>query len=469
MDLWSGRCLKMDHASKMHCSAAAPCDETNSFQEAATKPPPAMKYSPCVYLFAEKVPRPPSPPPADAVFHMGDALENILKTTGFRSLDDDPKRRNLLPPEVPLPQIPLPPAEDVFHMGDAHEKKNSGFPSSDDEAACLMSRLLMACDVPLPPSPPPADAARHVRHFHQTKYPDFSDTWFPSLDDEVPNLMPLSWLAEIPLPPSPLPHADDVLDVDEKKYPDSKNTGIPPLDDDPKRPNLLPHQVPLSPSPPPADDVFDTDLKKYPDLKNTGFPPLDGDTDPKHPNLLPHEIPLPPSPPPPEDVLDIEDTHVKNLFDIGFPSLDDEMACLMSKFPPLDDDPKCPNLSPHEIPLPPSPPLPPADDVSDTNEKKYPDLKNIVFPCLDDNPKRPNLSLQEVPLPPSCPYGDAVLHMSYKKKYPDLKNIRFPSLDDEEPDLMPLRHPLPPSYPRLAEQKYLDLSIVAFPCLDDDI
>ena len=72
-------------------------------------------------------------------------------------------------------------------------------------------------------------------------------------------------------------------------------------------------------------------------------------------------------PPPVDDVLGMGDAHEEILKNIGFRSLDE------------DTDPKNPNLLPHEVPLLPSP-RPAVLDMWSTNEKKYPDLKNIVFP-----------------------------------------------------------------------------------------
>ncbi|XP_039649749.1 uncharacterized protein LOC120554790 [Perca fluviatilis] len=296
-------------------------DKVCSFQEATTLPPPSTKYFYCQTFVAEEV-----PPPVDDVLGMGDAHEKILKNTGFRSLDGDtdPKRSNLFPQEVPLPPSP-PPPEDVLHMGDAHEKK----------------------------------------------YPDFSDKWFPSLDDIGLYVMPLKLLAQIPLPPGPPPqraYGSRVNKMPRSRDPYNKTDRVCSFQE-------------AATIPPPSLKYFYRE------------------------SFVAEEVPLPPSPPPVDDVLGMGDAHEEILKNIGFRSLDE------------DTDPKNPNLLPHEVPLLPSP-RPAVLDMWSTNEKKYPDLKNIVFPCLDDDPMEAMPSM-----------GD-----THEKKYPNLTNIRFPCLDDDPAD-----------------------------------
>lgn len=91
----------------------------------------------------------------------------------------------------------------------------------------------------------------------------------------------LSILAcELPLPPSP-PPAEAWLHTgvdNEKKYLDLWNIGFPPLEDDTdptlKYPILLPHEAPLSPCPPAEAGIHmgEAEVKNYPVLTNIGFP-----------------------------------------------------------------------------------------------------------------------------------------------------------------------------------------------------
>lgn len=101
---------------------------------------------------------------------------------------------------------------------------NVGFPSLDDEVACLVSQPLSvtAGEVPLPPSPQPAVAVFHVGDTHKNKNSDLKNIEFSSLGDEVARLMfkPLSLLPhQVPLPPSPPPAEASfhVGDTKEKK------------------------------------------------------------------------------------------------------------------------------------------------------------------------------------------------------------------------------------------------------------
>lgn len=132
--------------------------------------------------------------------------------------------------------------------------------------ACLTSQPvgLMPWEVPLPPSPPPAEAELDMWTTTEKKYPDLKNIGFPSLDDEVTCLIsqPVNVVAcDVPLPPSP-PATDAVLEMgdnDGKKDPDIEL----------KHPNL-PQEVPLLASPPLAASglrMRDNNEKKYPDLK----------------------------------------------------------------------------------------------------------------------------------------------------------------------------------------------------------
>lgn len=111
-------------------------------------PPKARQYDHSVFFLAGKLKLPPSPPPAEAVLLVG-----------------------------------------VSHENKCCDLNDIGFPSLDDEVACFTSQPLsgVACDIPLPPSPPAADGAGHLRGVHEEKHPDLSRTWFCSLDDAVPN------------------------------------------------------------------------------------------------------------------------------------------------------------------------------------------------------------------------------------------------------------------------------------------
>lgn len=249
-----------------------------------------------------------------------------------------------LPHEVPLPPS-LPPPQTL-----------------DDEVAFFTSKPLsvMPCDVPLPPTPPPADAVLPMAHTLEKKYPDLKNIRFPSLDDEVaclmskpPNLLP----HEVPLPPSP-PPADSVFHVGhfhKKKHPDRSYIGFHSLaeDDELKRPSLLPHEVPLPPSPLPADAAPHVYTLEKKHMGLTGFPFLDVDTEivPKPLSGIACVVPLSPTPPPAATLLHMVHTTEKkcpDLRNLGVPSLDDEVACLMSKQL---------NIMACDVPVPPSPSL----------------------------------------------------------------------------------------------------------------
>lgn len=273
--------------------------------------------------------------------------------------------------------------------------ENIGFPSLDDELSFYMSKPLsiMACDVPLPPSPSPADNVLDIAHTPEKKYPDLRNIRFPSLDDKEACLTSISQNLlpqEVPLPPSP-PPGDAAFDEGrfyEKKYSDSKNMGFPSLDDDiePKcHKLLLPHEVPLPPSPSPADAAPHVYSPEKEHLGLTRFSFLDVDTEkvPKPLSEMACVVPLPPSPPPAATVHTPEKKY-PDLRNIGFPSLDDKVAFLMSK--PLNiiacDFPLAPSPSPADSkPLPPNPSLVETPQL----EKKYLDLSCVIFPFLDDD------------------------------------------------------------------------------------
>lgn len=181
----------------------------------------------------DKIPLPPSPPPAEAELQMRDAEEKKwqnFKYIVFPSLvDDNSKHPKLLPQQVPLPPSP-PPAMVVLDMGHSAEKmypdfKDTIFSDPDDEVNFMSQLFIIACEGPLPPSLTPDNTELHERYIQEKKHPDLSYMCFSDLDDEVPELLVLSHLAEIPLPPSP-PPADIVLDVGhsgDKKWPALKN------------------------------------------------------------------------------------------------------------------------------------------------------------------------------------------------------------------------------------------------------
>ncbi|KAJ4920821.1 hypothetical protein JOQ06_021458 [Pogonophryne albipinna] len=424
-------------------------------------------------VMACDIPLPPSTPPIEAVLYMLHCHEKILKSIGFRSLDENtnPKRPNVLPHEIPLPPNPFP---DVLHKGSTPEKKNLdlkdiGFPSVDDEVACFMNQPYRekACDVSLTPSPTPADADAdftcHVRHFEEKKYPDLKSIGFTSLDDEVACCMSQPF-GQAPLPPRPPPIELAGQIRIEKTHPDplddelaclifqlrSQMSRDVPLSSSPAPAcdvshfedvtlddefasvmtqllKLIASDVPLPPSPAPADAACYIGLfqeKNYPDLKSIGFPSLEDE--PKCPDMLP-----PPSPPPVElDKGISDDMTYSDLSVTGFPSMDDEVTCLMSQ--PL-------GVTASDVPLNPSAaPLDAACHVSHFQGMTYPDVTSIGFPSLDEDPKCPNLLPPEVtpaqrPLPSELDKGS-----SNEKTYPHLSVIGFPSLDDEVACLVPL-------------------------------
>ncbi|GLD67423.1 histone-lysine N-methyltransferase 2D-like protein [Lates japonicus] len=189
--------------------------------------------------------------------------------------------------------------------------------------------------------------------------------------------------------------------------------------------------------------------------------------------FLAEEVPLPESngpadlnvclplrPPPPCEVPLFAKAEMRDpdLSNADFPSPDDEVSCLTSQSH---------GVMACEVPLPPSPPPP---DAVHRHEKI---LKNIRSRPVHDiaQQRRPNLLSHEVPLPPSPPPAEAVLYRedTNERKYPDLRNIVFPSLDDELPELMPFSQLADRQIQDLAEKRYFDLSTIAFPSLDDDI
>ncbi|XP_033949702.1 uncharacterized protein [Pseudochaenichthys georgianus] len=527
MDLWSKQRLKKaqtmanDHhlyqrgsgsrIRKTH-NKAGPCNKTDSFQHQPKKhvvhclaeevplppsPPPAVldkskthekKYpdqktigfpsldeelasftTQNLCVMACDIPLPPSTPPIEAVLYMLHCHEKILKSIGFRSLDENtnPKRPNVLPHEIPLPPNPFP---DVLHKGSTPEKKNLdlkdiGFPSVDDEVACFMNQPYRekVCDLSLTPSPTPADAPCHVRHFEEKKYPDLKSIGFPSLDDEVACFMSQPF-GQAPLPPRPPPielagqirieetHPDPLDDelaclifqLLSQMSRDVPLTSSPApacdvshfedvtLDDEfaslmTQLLKLIASDVPQPPSPAPADAACHIGLfqeKNYPDLKSIGFPSLEDE--PKCPDMLP-----PPSPPPVElDKGISDDMTYSDLSVTGFPSMDDEVTCLMSQ--PL-------SVTASDVPLNQSAaPLDAAGHVSHFQGMTYPDVTSIGFPSLDEDPKCPNLLPPEVtpaqrPLPSELDKGS-----SNEKTYPHVSVIGFPSLDDEVACLVPL-------------------------------
>ncbi|KAI9523898.1 hypothetical protein NQZ68_022530 [Dissostichus eleginoides] len=456
-------------------------------------------------VMACDIPLPPSTPPIEAVLYMLHCHEKILKSIGFRSLDENtnPKRPNVLPHEIPLPPNPLP---DVLHKGSTPEKKNLdlkdiGLPSVDDEVACFMNQPYRekACDVSLTPSPTPADAPCHVRHFEEKKYPDIKSIGFPSLDDEVACFMSQPF-GQAPLPPRPPPielagqiriektHPDPLddelaclifqlrsqmsLDVPLTSSPapadvecDVSHFEDVTLDDEfaslmTQLLRLTASDVPQPPIPAPADAACHIGLfqeKNYPDLKSIGFPSLEDE--PKCPDMLP-----PPSPPPVElDKGISDDMTYSDLSVTGFPSMDDEVKCLMSQ--PL-------SVTASDVPLNPSAaPVDSACHVSHFQGMTYPDVTSIGFPSFDEDPKCPNL----LPLDKGS---------SNEKTYSHLSVIGFPSMDDEVTCLM--SQPLSvtasdvPLNPRTAPldaachvshfqgMTYPDVTRIGFPSLDED-
>lgn len=149
---------------------------------------------------------PASPLPTEIELHIRDAEEKKfqkLENIAFPSLDDT-KHSNLMHQEVPLPPS-LPLAEDVLCMGHSNENMCADirFLEPDDEVTYFMSQpVVMACDVPLPPSPSPDNAAHHGRSFQEKKHPDlffhvFCFSWCRSAWSVA------SQPAEIPLPSKP--------------------------------------------------------------------------------------------------------------------------------------------------------------------------------------------------------------------------------------------------------------------------
>lgn len=217
-------------------------------------------------LLAEEVLLPESLPHADAVLNVWDTHEKMhthLKNAGFPSPKDEPAPRSPAPADdafhvrhsgegtqsclsflqaLCLLRLSftsetqrkrnsrncLPLAEDVLYMRHSNENMCADirFLELDDEVTYFMSQpVVMACDVPLPPSPSPDNTAHHGRSFQEKKHPDFFFMCFASLDVEVPDLLPLSQLRSH-CPPSP-PPPDIVLDMGHsgvKKCPDLLNT-----------------------------------------------------------------------------------------------------------------------------------------------------------------------------------------------------------------------------------------------------
>ncbi|CAK6962489.1 histone-lysine N-methyltransferase 2D-like [Scomber scombrus] len=308
------------HVSKMHCSAST-YNETNrvcTFQEAAITPPPPRKYYYSVFFHAEEVPLPESSGLAD--------LDESPTWPTAETQDSALGNICPLPHESPLPPSPPPP----------QTMENVGFPSLDDELSFYMSKPLsiMACDVPLPPSPSPADNVLDIAHTPEKKYPDLRNIGFPSLDDDI----------------EPKCHK-----------------------------LLLPHEVPLPPSPSPADAAPHVYTPEKEPLGLTGFSFLNVDTEkvPKPLSEMACVVPLPPSLPP-AATLPTPEKKYPDLRNIGFPSLDDKVAFLMSK--PLNiiacDFPLATSPSPADSkPLPPSHPLVEAPHLA----KKYLDLSFVTF------------------------------------------------------------------------------------------
>ncbi|KAK1896957.1 Ankyrin repeat protein G3R [Dissostichus eleginoides] len=286
---------------------------------------------------------------------------------------------------------------------------NIGFPSLDDEVASLMSyRLnLTACDVPLPPNPKPAVLDKSKTR--EKKYPDQKTIGFPSLDVEVASFttQPLGVMAcDIPLPPStpPIEVVLYMLHCHEKIL---KSIGFRSLDEniDPKRPNVLPHEIPLPPL-----DSGDTNKKKNPDWQNIGFPSLDDDIEPskQRPKPMTKEVPLPLS--------------TDAVFKKGNTDVD--------------------SLQQRQVSLP-----PPTDTGFykwNNGAKKHQNGQRIMFPSVDDDIEQRHMGFTR------------------QKEQPDLMNFSF-SVPDVDPVTL---CPPPVRMPHNAKEKYRDLCAVAFPCLD---
>ncbi|KAK5869381.1 hypothetical protein PBY51_024104 [Eleginops maclovinus] len=376
--------------------------------------------------------------------------EKILKSTGFHSLDEDtnPKHPNVSPHEIPRLPSPLP---DVLDTGNTPEKKklelkHLGFPSLDNEVACLVPQPLserafthqkkqpvlmnFKCSVPdldslqrrHVPLPPPTDAWSHkdnIGHFQEKRYPDLSIIRFPSLEDDpkCPHLLP---------PPSPKATELNQGISGDKTKPEVCVTGFPSLNDEVA---CLVHQ-PLS------ERAF-THQKKQPDVMNFKFSLPDVDS------LQQRQVPLPP---PTDAWSHRENTVVKEnqrVKRIMSPSVDDDIQQRHVGFISQNKQPdvkrfKCSvpdvdSLQQHHVPLP---PLTDAwsnkENTGHLQEKKYPDLSIIRFPSLQDDPKCPHL------LPPPRPRATELdQRISGGKTKAEMSVIRFPSLVDEVACLVP--------------------------------
>ena len=173
---------------------------------------------------------------AEAQFHIGDYnhMKYLdLKNIGLPALDEDtgPKCRILLDHEVPLLLLRPGFTRETTMRSTQIWKTSRLQKTPDEEVAYLMSQPLsvLACEIPLPPSPPPAEAWLRTGVDNEKKYLHLWNIWFPPLEDDT----------------------------------------------DPKYPIWLPHEVLLLPSPPPPEaglHMGEAEVKKYPVLTNFGFP-----------------------------------------------------------------------------------------------------------------------------------------------------------------------------------------------------
>ncbi|KAM7374104.1 hypothetical protein PAMP_006781 [Pampus punctatissimus] len=242
--------------SKMH-RCAAPYRKTDIRQQAASTPLPPTKCYYFAFFRAEEVPLPECSRPAD--------LNETAKWPRAVTLQEA-EGKSLPPPQTIEKKYP--------------DLSNIRFPSLDDDDEIKHPKLLTH-EVPLPSSPPPADASLHV-YTSEKKHLGLTRFHFLDVDTEiVPK--PLSKMAPVDLQPPNPPLTGAVLHMAhtlEKKDPDLRKTGFPSPDDEltclmPKPVSIMARDVSLPPSPPLVESPHLE--KKYLDLSIVTFPCLDND------------------------------------------------------------------------------------------------------------------------------------------------------------------------------------------------
>ncbi|KAK5906725.1 hypothetical protein CesoFtcFv8_004643 [Champsocephalus esox] len=390
--------------------------------------------------------------PTDTVFKKGKngvKKHQNVERINFPSIDDDIEERHMgftrekeqpdlmnfrfsLPDVDSLQQHQVPlysPTDSGFYKWNNGVKKHQNgqgvmFPSLDDDTEPSKQRhsgfthqkeqpdvtnfSFSVPDVdPVTLCPPPVGMPQHAK----VKY---SVIGFPSLDDEVACLVPLSDRAFDVTVPAPDDDVWESGDTNKKKNPGWQNIGFPSLDDDPepsKQPKPMTREVSLPLS---TDAVFgkgNTGVKKHQNVQNIMFPSLEGNSEPS------------------------KQRHM------GFTRQKEQPDLINFRFsvPDVDRVQHC------QVPL--SSPTDARIYTWNNGVKKHQNGQGVMFPSLHDDTE------------PSKQRHSGFTH---QKEQPDVMNFSF-SLPDVDPVTL---CPPPVGMPQHAKEKYRDLCAVSFPCLD---